>query len=129
MSKTQDLAITYFDRTRRRTLPTSPQARQLIDLVGGPDIFTELMHAMETFNESESRIQSFSRIWTDEKKKDVIIRNLMTNEYFFESFLKAKPIRNNTEGNNILCIAYAMEKFTMQHRPGKKRKIDIQQIL
>jgi hypothetical protein len=129
MKRSRDVAIRYVERARERQIPDTPQARELIRLVGGAEIFTELMKAMETYNENEARIESFSQIWTDEETKDLMIKNLMTNEYFFESFLKAKPTRIKAEGNNILCMTYAMEKFVARNKAGKKRKLKIEDIL
>jgi hypothetical protein len=129
MSQARDVTIRYIDRTREIQIPDTPQARQLIQLVGGADIFTDLMKAMETFNENEARIESFSEIWTNESRKDSIIRNLKSNEYFYESFLKAKPTKTKGEGNNILCMTYAVAKFAAQNKAGKKRKIELEDIL
>jgi hypothetical protein len=58
--QSQDVAIRYVERTRERQIPDTPQARELIQLVGGADIFTDLMKAMETYTENEARIDSFS---------------------------------------------------------------------
>ena len=127
--QSRDVAIRYIDWTRERQIPDTPHARELIQLVGGADIFGDLMKAVETFNENEARIDSISQIWDDEERKDLIIRNLKSNEYFYESFLKAKPTRTKAEGNNILCMAYAVEKFAAQNRTGKKRKIELGIIL
>lgn len=129
MIQSGDVAIRYVERDRERQIPDTPQARELIQLVGGADIFTDLMKAVETFNENEARLDSFSKIWTDEKTKDLIIKNLMSNEYFYESFLKAKPTRIKAEGNNILCIAYAVAKFAARNKSANKRKIQIKAIL
>ena len=129
MMQSGNVAIRYVERNQERLIPDTPQARELIQLVGGADIFTDLMKAMETYTENEARLESFSKIWTDEKTKDSIIKNLMSNEYFYESFLKAKPTRTKAEGNNILCMAYAVEKFAARNKSGKKRKIKIEAIL
>lgn len=124
-----DVAIRFIDRTRERQIPDTPQARELIQLVGGANIFGDLMRAVETFNENEARIDTISKIWTDEARKDFIITNLRSNEYFYESFLKAKPTKIKAEGNNILCMTYAVKKFAAKNNTVKRRKIGLEAIL
>jgi hypothetical protein len=111
MSQVDGTHVRYRDRMRPRSIPNSPAERQMSQLAGGAEIFSELMIIMETFTESEQRIEGFRQKWGNNANVATIIKGLKTNAAFFEQFLRSKPTRITSEGNNTLYMTYAIEKF------------------
>jgi hypothetical protein len=111
MSQEDVMTVRYKDRMRPRITPNSPAERQMAALVGGAEIFSELMMIMETFTESEQRIEGFRQKWGNNVNVTTIITGLKTNAAFFEQFIRSKPTRITSEGNNTLYMTYAIEKF------------------
>ena len=97
--------------------------KEFINLVGGPQIFEKLMKCVESDGRSRMSIAVFQAGFKSEAQKDLLIKELQSNVYFFQSFVQATPTFKTTIGQSVLLNKVAVSRFEGNDRT------DIKQLL
>ena len=97
--------------------------KEFINLVGGPQTFEKLMKCVESDERSIMYIAVFQAGFKSEAQKDLLIKELESNVYFFQSFVQATPTFKTATGQSVLLNKVAVSRFQGNDRT------DIKQLL
>ena len=96
---------------------------EFINLVGGPQTFEKLMKCVESDGRSRMYIAVFQAGFKSEVQKDLLVKELESNVYFFQSFVQATPTFKTAIGQSVLLNKVAVSRFQGNDRT------DIKQLL
>ena len=96
---------------------------EFINFVGGPQKFEKLMKCVELDGWSKMYITVFQAGFKSEAQKDQLIKELESNVYFFQSFVRATPTFKTAIGQSVLPNKVAVSRFWGNDRT------DIKQLL
>ena len=77
-------------------------SKEFINLVGGPQTFEKFMMCVESDGRSRMYIAVFQAGFKSEAQTDLLIKELESNVYFFQSFFQATPTFETAIGQSIL---------------------------
>jgi hypothetical protein len=97
--------------------------KEFINFVGGPQTFEKLMKCVESDGRSRMYIAVFQAGFESEAQKDLLIKELQSNAYFFQSFVQATPTFKTAIGQSTLLNKVAVSRFQGNDRT------DIKQLL
>ena len=85
--------------------------KEFINLVGGPQTSEKLTKCVESDGRSRMYIAVFQAGFKSEAQKDLLIKELESNVYFFQSFVQATPTSTTAIGQSVLLNKVAVSRF------------------
>ena len=95
--------------------------KEFINLVRGPQTFEKLMKCVESDGRSRMYIAVFQAGFKSEAQKDLLIKELESNVYFFQSFVQATPTFKTAIGESVLLNKVAVSRFQGNDRTDIKQ--------